>query len=154
MTTEPLSGHEYFDGDLVSFAGDVESDDGTDADGDGQYDDELTGEDSQDCNDFNTDVYPGVPEICDGIDDNNCDGEIDDSDHDSDGGETWEDAELTYSPGPDRWTLWRFVWTPNGPGTHDFLIGARSVSGRQTSVQADPDVIPFTGGMVLRVTVI
>ena len=164
--TEPLSGHEYYDGDLVTFAGDVESADGSelsmlvrwasdiqgelyvgtadgnghtsfdyelipglhiitlyaedshgvigsdtttvtvnefpagqldqdgdgycpdgiDADGDGQCDeDEITGDDSQDCNDYNDAVYPGAPEICDGIDDNNCDGEIDDDDHDSDG---------------------------------------------------------------------
>jgi hypothetical protein len=164
--TSPLSGHEYFDGDLVSFAGDVESADGTefalsirwvsdiqgelyigtadgsghtdfeyeiipglhiitlyaddshgvvgtdtttvtvnefpagqlDQDGDGFCpdgidtnddgqcdDDELSGEDSQDCNDFNDDVYPGAPEICDGIADNNCDGEVDDDDYDSDG---------------------------------------------------------------------
>jgi hypothetical protein len=169
--TSPLSGHEYYDGDLVSFAGDVSSADGTemallvrwasdvqgelyvgnadgagntsfdyelipglhiitlyaedangvigsdtttvtvnefpagqldqdddgycpdgiDANGDGECDEtELTGEDSQDCNDYNLDVYPGAPEICDGIADNNCDGEIDDSDFDSDGD--------TYSP--------------------------------------------------------
>jgi len=169
--TSPLSGHEYFDGDLVSFAGDVESADGTelalavrwvsdiqgevyigtadgsghtdfeyqlipglhivtlyaedssgvvgtdtttvtindfpagqldqdgdgycpdgiDADGDGQCDeDEITGAGSQDCNDFNLDVYPGAPEICDGIEDNNCDGVIDDDDFDSDSD--------TYSP--------------------------------------------------------
>lgn len=60
--------------------------DGIDADGDGECDEaELTGPDSQDCNDFNDAVYPGAEEICDGIADNNCDGEIDDVDFDSDG---------------------------------------------------------------------
>ena len=62
--------------------------DGIDADGDGQCDDgEVTGPNSQDCNDFNEDVCPICPEICDGIEDNDCDGELDatDADSDSDG---------------------------------------------------------------------
>lgn len=42
-----------------------------DADGDGYFSDE-------DCNDLSSNVHPGVPEICDGVD-NNCDGEIDEN---------------------------------------------------------------------------
>ncbi|MCP4869983.1 MAG: hypothetical protein GY898_14825 [Proteobacteria bacterium] len=59
--------------------------DGIDVDGDGECDDsEVTGPNSQDCNDFNEDVCPICPEICDGISDNNCDGEEDASDADAD----------------------------------------------------------------------
>ena len=60
--------------------------DGIDADGDGFcVDDEVTGPDSQDCNDFAATVCPGCPEICDGYDDNNCDGVLDLEDQDNDG---------------------------------------------------------------------
>ena len=72
----------------------------------------------------------------------------------ADEGLTWLDAELTYAPGPDRWTLWRFVWTPPSTGTFDFIVGARSVGGRTTTIGSDPDFIPYTGGMVLRLTVV
>jgi hypothetical protein len=60
--------------------------DGIDADGNGRCEDaEVTGPDSQDCNDFAVTVCPGCPEICDGFDDNNCDGIPDPQDQDLDG---------------------------------------------------------------------
>jgi len=59
--------------------------DGIDADGNGRCEDaELTGPGSQDCNDAAFTVCPGCPEICDGFDDNNCDGIIDPDDQDLD----------------------------------------------------------------------
>ncbi len=59
--------------------------DGIDLDGDGRCeDDEITGPGTQDCNDQAATVCPGCPEICDGFDDNNCDGIVDPDDQDLD----------------------------------------------------------------------
>jgi hypothetical protein len=83
--------------------------DGIDVDGDGECDDsEVTGPNSQDCNDFNEDVCPICPEICDGIGDNNCDGEIDATDADSDSDDysicegDCDDANPFVNPGMDE----------------------------------------------------
>jgi hypothetical protein len=40
-----------------------------DSDGDGSID-------AEDCAPLNKDIYPGAPEVCDGLD-NNCDGQVD-----------------------------------------------------------------------------
>jgi len=48
-----------------------------DEDGDGYTSD-------VDCNDFNADVYPGAPQICDNVVDNDCDGYIDETETDVD----------------------------------------------------------------------
>ncbi len=59
--------------------------DGIDQDGNGRCEDgEITGVGSQDCNDNAFTVCPGCPEICDGFDDNNCDGIVDPDDQDLD----------------------------------------------------------------------
>ena len=62
--------------------------DGVDQDGNGRCEEgEITGPDTQDCNDQASTVCPGCPEICDGFPDNNCDGvtDPDDLDVDNDG---------------------------------------------------------------------
>ena len=60
--------------------------DGIDADGDGRCrGDEVTGPDTQDCNDAAAVVCPGCPEVCDGFEDNDCDGVLDPDDQDLDG---------------------------------------------------------------------
>jgi len=70
----------------------------------------------------------------------------------TDGGETYHDAEITYGPGADRWTLWRHIWTPSGPGTYDLACKARSKSGRETG--ADFFFMPpYQGGMTLEVRI-
>ena len=59
--------------------------DGIDADGNGHCDDsEVTGPNTQDCNDAMSQICPSCPEVCDGVPDNNCDGLDDQSDLDID----------------------------------------------------------------------
>ncbi len=50
-----------------------------DSDGDGYT--EIDG----DCNDTNAAVYPGAPDVCDGVLDNDCDGQVDPDEADDDG---------------------------------------------------------------------
>ncbi len=70
------------DGDRVC-AGDCDDGDATlnldDADGDGF--DTCDG----DCDDGDDAVYPGAPDVCDGVPDNDCDGAVDDQERDDDG---------------------------------------------------------------------
>lgn len=69
-----------------------------------------------------------------------------------DGGETFESAELTYSPGGDRWTLWRFVWTPPEPGEYALVCRARAASGLETT-DAHAMAFPYDGGMTIMLKV-
>ncbi len=72
----------------------------------------------------------------------------------TDGGETWEDTEITYGGKADVWTLWRYEWTPPGPGTYTLKLAARSEGGKETDPDIDPYAIPFTGGMAIDVEVL
>ena len=71
---------------LLDQDGDGWCPDGEDLDGNGQCEgDEIYGQPgSQDCDDNESSVHPGAEEICDGIPDNNCDGDIDETDRDAD----------------------------------------------------------------------
>lgn len=70
----------------------------------------------------------------------------------ADGGETFMDAELTYAPGPDRWTLWRFDWTPPEPGTYTLKSACTTASGA-TTIGAFDQGIPYVAGMMVSVEV-
>ena len=71
-----------------------------------------------------------------------------------DGGETYSEAELTYAPGRDRWTLWRHVWRPQRVGTHLIHVRCRSESGLRTEEEYPENRIPYVGGMWLLVEVL
>ena len=71
-----------------------------------------------------------------------------------DGGESYQEAELTYAPGPDRWTLWRHVWRPERVGTHLLHVRCRTAGGEETAEEFPENRIPYVGGMWLLVEVI
>jgi DMSO/TMAO reductase YedYZ molybdopterin-dependent catalytic subunit len=61
----------------------------------------------------------------------------------TDGGETWEDAEITYANGPDVWTLWAFDWQAVA-GDYEIQVRATTESGDQSAL--DPaGTDPFGG---------
>jgi len=70
----------------------------------------------------------------------------------TDEGGSWSDAEITYSPGPDVWTLWRWDWTPPQPGTWRIRVRA---SGEDGSRSGDPEGSDrwsgYDGGMEIEV---
>ena len=70
----------------------------------------------------------------------------------TDGGETYEDAELTYAPGPDRWTLWRFEWQPPGPGSYTVKCACETASGTRTK-SSPGQMFPFEDGMAVSIEV-
>ncbi len=72
----------------------------------------------------------------------------------TDGGESFEEAELTYAPGPDRWTLWRLVWKPPGPGTYALVTRCQTEGGQSTEADFPDNKIPWVGGMGLSVEVV
>lgn len=71
----------------------------------------------------------------------------------TDGGETWQPAELTYAPGRDIWALWRFNWTPPEAGTYVLMTRATTASGRACTPDLADNLIPWPGGMALEVVV-
>ena len=69
------------------------------------------------------------------------------------GGQSWEEAELTYAPGRDVWALWRLNWSPPGPGTYVLMTRATTESGRSCTPDLDPSHVPWPGGMAIEVVV-
>ena len=61
----------------------------------------------------------------------------------TDGGEHWEDAEITYQNGPDVWTLWAYDWDAVA-GEYEIQVRATTESGKQSSL--DPDGAEDWGG--------
>ncbi|MFW6074573.1 MAG: molybdopterin-dependent oxidoreductase, partial [Chloroflexota bacterium] len=56
-----------------------------------------------------------------------------------DGGETWNDADLSDAPSDLTWRLWRYDHEANEPGTHRILVRATDGDGEtQTETERDP----------------
>jgi DMSO/TMAO reductase YedYZ molybdopterin-dependent catalytic subunit len=57
----------------------------------------------------------------------------------TDGGATWESAELRAPLSPYTWVLWQHKWAPNQAGNYDLLVRATDGRGAtQTATQAEP----------------
>ncbi len=61
----------------------------------------------------------------------------------TDGGETWEEAEITYQNGPDIWTLWAFDWEAVA-GDYELQVRATTESGTRSA--AEPNGTDAFGG--------
>lgn len=72
-----------------------------------------------------------------------------------DGGETWQDATITYANGPDVWTLWAFDWDAT-EGEHTLVVRVTTASG----AMSDPAPLGtnllegYDGSMQVHVTVL
>ena len=51
-----------------------------------------------------------------------------------DEGETWREAELTYSGPPNAWSLWRYHWVPEASGSYALSVRAHADDGRIQAV--------------------
>lgn len=67
----------------------------------------------------------------------------------TDGGQTWQRAEL-YGPNlPDAWVRWRLRWRPTSTGPHQLLARATDTAGR-----TQPNTVPYnTGGYLFSAVV-
>lgn len=57
----------------------------------------------------------------------------------TDGGGSWEEAEITYAGGPDVWTLWRFSWTAPASGATALVVRATDGAGKLQVDAEDSD---------------
>jgi DMSO/TMAO reductase YedYZ molybdopterin-dependent catalytic subunit len=57
----------------------------------------------------------------------------------TDGGASWERAELKEPSKPNAWRLWEFEWMPGKPGRYTLLARATDSRGRTQPDQRDPD---------------
>lgn len=63
----------------------------------------------------------------------------------TDGGESWEDAELTYNGPPNAWSLWRYQWIPGASGTYTVVARATDVDGRVQSLDDGDNLAGWQG---------
>jgi sulfane dehydrogenase subunit SoxC len=68
-------------------------------------------------------------------------GEIETVEVSSDGGATWQHADLAPATGPYAWRHWTFRWRPDGPGDHELCCRATDTSGAR-----QPDAAPWNLG--------
>lgn len=73
----------------------------------------------------------------------------------TDGGRTWQGAELVGPAAPYSWTMWETIWNVQSPGTYEILSRATSAGGRTQPSDYDPlycgYMIHFSRGTRVRV---
>jgi len=72
----------------------------------------------------------------------------------TDGGKTWQKAEVKPALGPFTWVLWAAIWTPTGPGEYTLKVRARDGGGVVQTAREAPTLPDGASGYhTLRVRV-
>lgn len=71
----------------------------------------------------------------------------------SDGGSTWQAAELEEAPAPGAWQRWTCRWRPSGPGRFELISRARDGAGNEQPLDAPWNVGGYANNEVQRVVV-
>jgi sulfane dehydrogenase subunit SoxC len=80
-------------------------------------------------------------------------GEIEAVDVSSDGGETWDAAELGPVVAPSAWRRWTFEWRPEAPGDYELCCRATDSAGKVQPVAAPWNLGGYANNSVQRVPV-
>jgi DMSO/TMAO reductase YedYZ molybdopterin-dependent catalytic subunit len=80
-------------------------------------------------------------------------GSIEAVDVSSDGGATWQPAELDRQPGPHAWRRWTFVWRPDAPGHYELCCRATDSAGNRQPAEAPWNLGGYANNAVQRVPV-
>ena len=71
----------------------------------------------------------------------------------TDGGGTWDEAELGDQPTPWAWAGWRYVWEPPSPGRYELACRARDAAGNEQPVGPRWNLGGYANNTVQRVVV-
>jgi DMSO/TMAO reductase YedYZ molybdopterin-dependent catalytic subunit len=71
----------------------------------------------------------------------------------TDGGESWEPAELRPAASPWAWSPWTYRWEPGAPGSYELLCRTADVAGNMQPLTADWNVGGYANNGVQRVSV-
>jgi sulfane dehydrogenase subunit SoxC len=69
----------------------------------------------------------------------------------TDGGATWDEAEVEGQPTPWVWSSWKYVWKPAGPGTHELVCRARDAEGNEQPLDAEWNLGGYANNAAQRV---
>jgi DMSO/TMAO reductase YedYZ molybdopterin-dependent catalytic subunit len=70
----------------------------------------------------------------------------------TDGGATWEDAELTYEGGPGVWVQWRYDWVAE-PGDYEVIARCTTASGATSNDNGGGSLDGYDASMSIQITV-
>ena len=71
----------------------------------------------------------------------------------SDGGETWNHAEVEPQATPWSWTAWSYVWKPAAPGRYELVCRAADAEGNEQPLEASWNLGGYANNAVQRVSV-
>jgi sulfane dehydrogenase subunit SoxC len=71
----------------------------------------------------------------------------------TDGGETWDDADLQRQTSPWSWTAWSYLWEPDGDGQYELACLASDAKGNEQPLQGSWNLGGYANNVVQRVAV-